>query len=987
MSSDPTKIVSVLPTPSVWVTPDGHLQPNDALTEALGWPLAASERSRLVDVVHGATTLRLEPELLRRAGQIWTAVVAPSTPAGTLVQLAPAAGISTRADVLELVLDSLPINVFLKDMEGRLQVVNAASCRTIGLSREQIVGRTDAEVFGPAVGARLRSADALALAHPDTIHIHEEELLGPDGPKYMYAGKRVIELDTGEVMVLGFSLDITERKRLERELQAQRTFMRQVIDTDPNLIFVKDLAGNFRLVNQAVADLFSSTVAAIEHRPNAEVHGNQAEVDGYADVDRLVILEGKTVRTEEVVTQPDGTLRHYQTVKCPMVGIDDTTMVLGISVDITERKKNLDAIRQARDAAEAASRAKTDFLATMSHEIRTPMNGVIGMSGLLLDTSLTETQRRFAVTIRESADALLSIINDILDFSKVEAGRLELEPVDFDVVALAQGAVNIVSPRADARGLALSLSIDPQVPLWMHGDAGRIRQVLVNLIGNAVKFTNHGGVEVRISARTTPDQTVLCGEVEDSGPGISAELLPTLFEAFTQGDSTPSRRFGGTGLGLAISQRLCERMGGTIGVRSAPQQGSIFHFELPVRSCVVPRFHGMPDLAGLRVLSICPDHLDGGAPPDLLARWGAEVHTTANLAEGLQTLLMSAANGPRPDLVLLSPTAVHLTPAVRHALVGSLASVKLLVIAPPGMHLDELEPADPAITVLSADGWLPAFAPTVTRLARSSLRRGRPAIPTNATFSTPTVLVAEDNPVNQEVARLMLEREGFSVEVVATGQGAVDAIRTTAYDLVLMDIQMPGMNGLEATEAIRSLPGPAAQTPIIAMTANVMPNFRERCLDAGMQDFLGKPIDRRRLQQALRRALEGRGARLDPVEGDGLGPQDGEDPIDHGVLDEIVADLGAGAVFSLTRTMQRDGPVRCTHIVAAAATGQTDVARAEAQTLRAAAETLGMASLSRRLQDVEAAADAGKVTALRQLARALGPTLAASLTAVHTRLA
>ena len=984
--------------PVLQIAADGALAPSPAFSAQLGWPLSDDEQARVVAAVTGsAPGARMISGLLERGDARWSALAHTDAAGATRLQLARDCPTASRDTLLESVLDALPINIFLKDEAGRLTFVNDATCRTIGKARPAILGRTDEEVFGPEVGPRLRQADLDAMADPENTLLHEEELQGPEGPRFLIAGKRRLPgRDAQGPMLLGFSIDITERKRLERALHAQRNFMRQVIDTDPNLIFVKDGAGNFRLVNQAVAELFGTTVEAIEHRPNAEVHDNQGEVEGYADDDRAVIRNGQTIRKEETVTRADGTTRWFQTIKCPLSLDQQEPLVLGISVDITERRHNLEAVREARDSAEAASRAKTEFLATMSHEIRTPMNGVIGMSGLLLDTSLTSEQRHFARTIRESAVALLDIINDILDFSKVEAGRLELEPVPFDATGLVRGAVDIISPRARDKGLALVEAVDPGVPAWLTGDVGRIRQVLVNLLGNAVKFTEQGWVEVRLRTHEADGQLWLHVEVEDTGSGIEEANQQGIFEAFRQGDNTATRQHGGTGLGLAISQRLCACMGGRIGVHSEPGDGSTFWFEVPVEIATAgpaPSFQA-PELDGLQVLCICPD--DAGPHPEMPERlrgWGAQVQCSTSGAEGLQMLLMSAARGPRPDVVVLQQDVLELAPAICHALVGTLASVQLLAFG---------DPRAPALRQLRERLSRPLHVVPPHQeevladvLATIAAGRSRPLPAVQRDGPMPRVLVAEDNPVNQDVARLMLEREGYRVDLVASGQEAIEAVQRVPYGVVLMDVQMPGMNGIEATRSIRSLPGAASQVPIVAMTANVMNDFRSRCLEAGMQDFVAKPIDRRSLQRALRRAIDSRGAppaatprSAAPAPPPPRAAEGAPAALDVSLaeLDSLVADLGAGGVRSLVQTMERDGPSRCSRIATGLADNDLTTARIEAHTLRSATRALGMRGVAAQLQELESAAESGELAAARAAGEGLGAALDRALAILRHHL-
>jgi len=630
-------------------------------------------------------------------------------------------------------------------------------------------------------------------------------------------------------------------------------------------IFQSSPDGRYLLVNHALARMYGyDSVGDLLEGVRDISQSIYVDPTVRDEFKRRIAQDGEVRGLEYQVRRKDGTIiwitEHARAV-CDQAGA--VLYYEGFIQDITSRKQVEAELRVAKEAAEAASIAKSQFLAVMSHEIRTPMNGVIGMASLLLDSPLTPEQHDFVDTIRQSGDALLTIINDILDFSKIESGRLELEHEPFSVRECVEAALDLLAPKAGEKGLDLLYEIAEGVPAMVRGDVTRLRQILVNLLSNAVKFTERGEVvlALRMEPGPEPGRVRLEFAVSDTGIGISQEAIGRLFQSFSQADASTTRRYGGSGLGLVIARRLTELMGGKLDVVSEPGRGSVFCFSIVVESEPnKPRpYLGSPRVAlsGRRLLIVDDNATNRRILTRLAQNWGMQSHSTASGAETLR-LLQSGAHFDFAILDMQMPEMDGFMLAQSIRRLYSAEALPLVLLSSLGQR--DLIPDKTLFAALLTKPTKPAQI--IELLARLAVREtGEPkAIPAcpapkGRPSSQHRILLAEDNSVNQKVALHMLARVGYRADVAANGLEVIEAVRRQSYDIIFMDLQMPEMDGLEATKRLRAAPAAGGRRPwIVALTANALHGDRERCLAVGMDDYITKPIKTPELAAALARA-------------------------------------------------------------------------------------------------------------------------------------
>jgi two-component system sensor histidine kinase/response regulator len=661
---------------------------------------------------------------------------------------------------------------------------------------------------------------------------------------------------------------VDERRRAEDALRKSEERFQLVACATNDTVWDWDIAANQRWWNESFETMFGWRRTEIE--PGLESWTSRVHPDDLSRVHssiKAALRSSKTYWSGEYRFRRSNGEYAYIFDRGHIIRNAEGKAIraVGAMVDITERKRSEHELQQAKEAAEAASRAKSQFLANMSHEIRTPMNGILGMTGLALDTNLTAEQRSLLTTVKESADTLLSIINDILDFSKIEAGKMELEPVAFNLRERMEDTVAGLGLRAHEKGLELACFIDGRVPEHLMGDPLRLRQVVVNLVSNAIKFTYSGEVVLRITCEERTDENVrLNFSVSDTGVGIAEDKQSLIFEAFTQADNSMSRTFGGTGLGLTISKQLIELMGGKIWVESKEGLGSTFHFtaQFVLNPAVQqPTRSRGSNLKGVPVLIVDDNGTNRFILSSYVKRWGMEPTCASNGREALELLETAARARKLFPLMLLDAMMPQIDGFQLAAQIKANRSLKKTIIvmlssagqvdAPErcrqaGISLYLTKPVkqsellDAIMSALGDDSRWSRRA-EITQFA-SEFKPSRPL----------RILLAEDHPVNQRLATRILEKWGHEIVVAANGIRAIEEFQRTTFDLILMDVQMPDMGGLEATQRIREFEkSRGTHIPIVAMTAHAIKGDREQCLEAGMDDYVSKPIDPKALFEAI----------------------------------------------------------------------------------------------------------------------------------------
>ena len=781
-----------------------------------------------------------------------------------------------RKRVLLATLDSAADGIVAFDTAGRIVAYNNKFAKmwsipgSIVLPRDKALAHILPQLKDPAAFLSLvEQVDQDAKARTDDeVELKDGRVFNRHSEPQLYREKIIGR-------VTGFR-DVTASRKMRVLLEQERHGLDTLMDQLPHAIYFKDCEGHFTRSNRAHAELFGrSDPSQIVGKTDFDFFSAEHAQQAYDDEQDLVHGRVAVVSKEEKETWPDGHETWALTTKLPFRDPDGVIVgTFGLSRDISDRKRMERELLAAKDNADKATQAKSEFLANMSHEIRTPMNGVIGMTGLLLDTELSPEQREYAETVRRSGECLLSVINDVLDFSKIEAGRLVFESFAFDLRLVIEEVNEMLSPRIEDRKLDVVLEYPPDVPRHFIGDAGRIRQVMTNLVGNAVKFTPDGHVLITVSCESHDgEKAQIRVAVEDTGPGIPAAKMGELFEKFSQVDGSTTRKSGGTGLGLAISKQLVNLMGGEVGVSSQLGKGSTFWFTLPLQLDAQPHAEPAPaeDLQGLRVLIVDDNDVNRRMLHEQVSSWKMRNGSFAGAKQALQALREARAAGDPYQVVLLDYQMPEMDGATLAAAIKAdpLLSDTLLIMLTSVGHWREVRHMQGAsidaclVKPVRQSQLQNTLATAWSKKVQSGFSTRTKALQEIAALKSQLagtfagvpvrVLVAEDNAVNQKVAVRMLERLGLRPDVAGNGREAVELCLLLPYALIFMDCEMPEMDGYAATAEIRKRQGSDGRVAIIAMTADAMEGSRERCIAAGMDDYIAKPVRLGEMIEALKK--------------------------------------------------------------------------------------------------------------------------------------
>jgi len=883
--------------------------------------------------------------------------------------------------------------------DGYFTSVNPAVTSILGWSVEEFLTRPFLDMVHPDDHAATL-AEVSKLGEGQVTFNFVNRYLRRDGSYCWLDWNAVVPPD--EDLMYASARDITQRKAIEAALEASERQTRQILETAHDAFISIDARGLITDWNPHAETIFGwSRHEVLGHElsttiiPDGQREAHRKGMQRCLDTGEMRLL-GKPLELSAL--HRDGREFPIELTITPLE-TENGVVFNAFLRDITQRKKAQEELARARDQAVEASRIKSMFVANVSHEIRTPMNGVIGMTALLLDTDLDDEQHEYAETISSSGEALLEIIDDILDFSKIEAGKLEVDPADFDLREAIERACGILAARAHQKGLEFVVAIDPDVPALVHGDAARLRQVVVNLVSNAIKFTAVGEIVVRVSSIPAPRGASLVRlDVSDTGIGIASHVLQQLFKPYIQADGSTTRKYGGTGLGLAISRQVIELMGGTVGAESEPGKGSCFWFELPLAGAAVSDDSSEEEreIAGLRVLVVDDNATSRRFLRRQLKSWQMSCQVADSAAHALELLESAARSGMPYALAMLDVNmpdvgGIDLARAIRDR--PALRDIRLILLIPSGVRT--APPEDTAVNGLLSK---PVRESRLYEEIQAAMAGDRPVVPSAHRVpsadpgarhggATPDILVVEDTLVNQAVAVRMLEKCGFAAHLAGNGRKALEAMSERAYAAVLMDCQMPELDGYDTTREIRRREEGGPRIPIIAMTAHAMKGERERCLAAGMDDYLTKPLRKQTLKDVLARWVPAADTAADtiPLKAPHVVAGARAGLLHEGVIAEI-ENLGGDMLADLVSLYFDDSTECVSELSAAIGQGEMVAIGQAAHKLKGSSGTLGAAHVSSLAAEFEAVARAGDLSGADDLLDRLRSGLAATQLALRARI-
>jgi two-component system, sensor histidine kinase and response regulator len=872
--------------------------------------------------------------------------------------------------------ESLPQHIFRKDVHGRFTFCNRQFFQLMSRRKEDVLGKTDYDFFPPELAAKYHRDDLRVintLQELDCIEPYQK----PDGEKlFIHVIKTPLYDSSGWVVgIQGIFWDVTASKRIEEALSYERDLLRALLNNIPDRIYYKDIESRFVRCSMSMAlRLGVDDPQKVVGKNDFDFHPKELAAEFYADEQRIILTGRPLINKPEHRTDSKGQEIWSSVTKVPIYNQNgQITGIIGISHDITRLKQAERALQQAHDAALETARMKTQFLANMSHEFRTPMNAIVGMTDMMLDTRLTPEQREFLQTIRDSTKTLLGMINEILDYSKVESGKFTFEIIEFDLREAIESTLEMVSETAFKKGVDLCCWTDHSLPQTLRGDPARLRQVLANLLSNAVKFTEKGEVTLRVTREEDAEGCIVIRfAVRDTGIGIDLNAHKLIFDAFTQADGSTTRKYGGTGLGLAISKQVVELMHGSIGVESEPGKGSTFWFKLPFPKEETPAStKDAFTLAHERLLIISDlqtwretlQHLvqplqadDVQAVPSKTAL--ETIQAAANNGKPFSLILLDSAQGQPDDAIALAQS-IQANPALKPA--------RLVMLTSLGRRLNPSQMQQSGIAACIGKPIRSSrFYDCLQNVLRGTaaiveIPAESPAYQAPAMAGHVRILVAEDNTVNQRLAIMQLKKLGYNADAVGNGAEVLDALTRLPYDIILMDCQMPEMDGYEVTNRLRKKGGPAAPY-IIALTANALQGDRERCLAAGMNDYLHKPLNILALGDALQRAI----MKMEPAPRPAAEPPAPQpDALDYAIINSLKAlrdPNHSDPLRELVELFLKDGSSKIQKIETALAANDAPTVASLTHSLKGSSNNLGARRLGAICATFEKKSKAGDLS-------------------------